>query len=169
MATPEFFGVALCPTLCANKINQKTRRRREKTTKNNNFAPQARKKTMFSTRVPRKFHARSRIFSNFFFFLRFLACHVWSKMMLQVRAKPRSANISISYYLLHLRSTSAPRAGDGASLSGGFLERRVSHFKLRAGLGQDLLRSLVWNGEADPQSHLFLNSGPPLTRLPWDT
>ena len=76
-------------------------------------------------------------------------------MMLQVRAKPRSENMSISCYLLHLRSTSAPRASHGASLSEGFLERKVSRFKLRAGLGQDLLRNLVWNGEADPQMLSF--------------
>ena len=36
-----------------------------------------------------------------------------------------------------------------------------------AGLGQDLLRNLMLNGEVDRQSHLFLSSGPPLAKA-WD-
>ena len=44
----------------------------------------------------------------------------------------RIENLKIPYYLLDLSPTSAPRAGDGTSLSEGFLERNVFHFKLRA-------------------------------------
>ena len=54
-----------------------------------------------------------------------------------------------------------------ARLSEGFLERNVANFKVRAGLGQALLRSLTWNGEVDRESHLFLSSGPPLAKA-WD-
>ena len=54
-----------------------------------------------------------------------------------------------------------------ARLSEGFLERNVFHFKVLAGLGQALLRSLTSNGEVDRESHLFLSSGPPLAKA-WD-
>ena len=54
-----------------------------------------------------------------------------------------------------------------ARLSEGFLERNVFHFRVRAGLGQVLLRSLTSNGEVDRESHLFLSSGPPLAKA-WD-
>ena len=54
-----------------------------------------------------------------------------------------------------------------ASLSEGFLERDVFHVRVWAGLGQDLLRSLVLNGEVDRESHLFLSFGPPLAKA-WD-
>ena len=46
-------------------------------------------------------------------------------------------------------------------------ERNVFHFRVWAGLGQDLLRSLTLNGEVDRESHLFLSSGPPLAKA-WD-
>ena len=51
-----------------------------------------------------------------------------------------------------------------ARLSEGFLERNVFHFRVLAGLGQALLRSLTSNGEVDRESHLFLSSGPPLAK-----
>ena len=86
-------------------------------------------------------------------------------MMLQVRARPRKENRSRPHYLLHLRSTSAPPAGEPASLSGCFLESEIFHLKLRAGLGHDLLRSLMFNDEVDPQSHLFLTPGLGSSRL----
>ena len=54
-----------------------------------------------------------------------------------------------------------------ARLSEGFLKRNVFHFRVRAGLGQALLRSLTSNGEVDRESHLFLSSGPPLAKA-WD-
>ena len=54
-----------------------------------------------------------------------------------------------------------------ARLSEGFLERNVFHFRVLAGLGQALLRSLRSNGEVDRESHLFLSSGPPLAKA-WD-
>ena len=51
-----------------------------------------------------------------------------------------------------------------ASLSEGFLERYVFHVRVWVGLGQDLLRNLVLNGEVDGESHLFLSFGPPLAK-----
>ena len=47
-----------------------------------------------------------------------------------------------------------------ARISEGFLERSGFDVRVWAGLGQDLLRSLVL-------SHLFLSSGPPLAKA-WD-
>ena len=44
------------------------------------------------------------------------------------------------------------------------MERDVVHFNVWAGLGQDLLRSLVFFGDVDRESHVFLNSGPPLAK-----
>ena len=40
-------------------------------------------------------------------------------------------------------------------------------FKVWAGLGQDLLRSLRLHGEVDGEIQLFLSSGPPLAKA-WD-
>ena len=65
--------------------------------------------------------------------------HVWSKMMFQ----RRNENLRSVHYLLYLSHTSAPAAGDVARLSEEILERNVFDFKVWAGLGQDLLRSLV--------------------------
>ena len=47
------------------------------------------------------------------------------------------------------------------------MERNVFLFRVWAGLGQDLLRSLRLHGEVDGESHLFLSSGPPLAKA-WD-
>ena len=47
------------------------------------------------------------------------------------------------------------------------MSRNVFHFRVRAGLGQVLLRSSTSNGEVDRESHLFLSSGPPLAKA-WD-
>ena len=72
-----------------------------------------------------------------------------------------------THYLLYLSPTRQRPAGHGARLSEGFLERNVFHFRVLAGLGQALLRSLRSNGEVDRESHLFLSSGPPLAKA-WD-
>ena len=42
-----------------------------------------------------------------------------------------------------------------ARLSEEILERNVFEFRVWVGLGQDLLRNLVLNGEVDRESHLF--------------
>ena len=52
-------------------------------------------------------------------------------------------------------------------LGPGSSEKFGVELRVWAGLGQDLLRSLVLNGEVDRESHLFLSSGPPLAKA-WD-
>ena len=67
----------------------------------------------------------------------------------------RIENLRSVHYLLYLSHTSAPAAGDVVRLSEEILERNVFEFRVWVGLGQDLLRSLVLNGEVDRESHLF--------------
>ena len=54
-----------------------------------------------------------------------------------------------------------------ASDFGGFFQERSLLLRVWVGLGQDLRRSLMLNGEVDRESHLFLWSGPPLAKA-WD-
>ena len=54
-----------------------------------------------------------------------------------------------------------------ASDFGGFFQERSLLLRVWVGLGQDLRRSLMLNGEVDRESHLFLSSGPPLAKA-WD-
>ena len=54
-----------------------------------------------------------------------------------------------------------------ASDFGGFFQEGSLLLRVWVGLGQDLRRSLMLNGEVDRESHLFLWSGPPLAKA-WD-